>query len=292
MALFEHAIRSADLRENPMARAERPPIFVHIEGVARNFRSDWQYLIAASRINSALSLVTLFSALAIVTKFTDLVNLGTAALYTLIASSITYLAALAIIKLRAPEFLQDFQDYKGYDDKKNSHRWILWEFYHNLGKLKHGLSLLPESIEKELSFESAKVDLEQCPVIPLRSGEDITGEVALSSGDGAKETYKMVAFKPINFGRDLVMAFTIEKDQVLTRYVLPIRECDPKCEAKCKELFWIIFSQAAKENALSRRIAWFLIQLSAAFFVVALFLAVFHSLTKGGTPAPSVFHYV
>jgi hypothetical protein len=275
-----------------MARAEPPPIFVPIRSVGSNFRSDWQYLIAASRINSALSLVTLFSVLAAVTKFADLVNLGTAALYTLIASSIIYLVALAIIKLRAPKFLQDFQDYKGYDDKKNSHRWILWEFYHNLRNLKHGLWLLPESIEKELSFETANVDLEQCPVIPLHSGEHIKGEVTLSSRGGPNMTYKMVAFKPINFGRDLVMAFTMEKDQILTRYVLPIRECDPKCEAKCKELFWIIFTEAAKENALSRRIAWFLIRVSAGLFFVALFLAVFHSLTKGDAPTPYDFHYV
>jgi hypothetical protein len=261
-------------------------------GVASNFRSDWQFLIAASRINSALSLVTLFSVLAVVTKFTDLMNLGAAALYTLVASSIIYLVALAIIKLRAPKFLQDFQDYKAYDDKKNSHRWILWEFYHNLRQLKRGLSLLPESIEKELSFESAKVDLEQCPVIPLYSGEHVKGEITLSLYGGPEATYKIVAFKPINFDRDLVMAFTMEKDQVLTRYVLPIRECDAKCDAKRKELFWIIFTEAAKENALSRRIAWFLIKVSAGLFFLALFLAVFHSLTKGEAPTPSDFHYV
>lgn len=147
-----------------MACAQRQPILVRIEGVASNFRSDWQYIIAASRINSALSLVTLFSVLAVVTKFADLKNLGTTALYTLIASSIIYLVALVIIKLRAPKFLQDFQDYKGYEDKKNSHRWILWQFYHNLTEMKRGFSLLAELIEKLLSFESAKVDLDQCPL--------------------------------------------------------------------------------------------------------------------------------
>src|SRR5262245_55830669 len=51
-----------------------------VEGVAKNFRFDWQFLIATSRINSALSLATLFSLLAIVTKFADLVNLGMPAL--------------------------------------------------------------------------------------------------------------------------------------------------------------------------------------------------------------------
>jgi hypothetical protein len=275
-----------------MARGQRQPILVRIEGVASNFRSDWQYIIAASRINSALSLVTLFSVLAVVTKFADLMNLGTAALYTLITSSIIYLVALAIIKLRAPKFLQDFQDYKGYEDKKNSHRWMLWQFYHNLTELKHGFALLLESIEKLLSFESAKVDIEQCPLIPVYSGEHVQGEITRSLRGGPEATYKMVAFKPVNFDRDLVMAFTLEKDHVLTRYVLPIREDDAKCEAKCKELFWIIFSEAAKENARSRQIASFLIKVSAVLFFVALFLAALHSLTKGDAPTPRDFHYV
>lgn len=271
-----------------MPRAPHKPL----EGVARNFRSDWQFLIAASRINSVLSLATLFSILALVTKFADLVRLGTAALYTLIASSIIYSVGLAIIKLRAPHFLQDFPDYKSYDDHKHSHRWILWEFYHNLTKLKRGFSLLPESIEKLLSFESASVDIEQCPIVPLYHGEHVKGEITLSPPGGPKTTCKMVAFKPINFDRDLVMAFTMEEEHVVTRYVLPIREDDPKCEAKCKELFWIIFTEAAKENALARRIAWFLIRLSAWLFWATLILAVLHALPKGEAPTPYDFHYI
>jgi hypothetical protein len=278
--------------EHVIGRTQRQPILVRIEGVARNFRSDWQYVIAASRISSALSLVTLFSVLAVVTKFTDLMNLGTAALYTLIASSIIYLVALTIIKLYAPKFLQDFQSYKDYEDKKNSHRWILWQFYHNLTELKRGFSLLLESIEKQLSFESSTVDLEQSPLIPLYTGEHVEGEITLSLPGSPAATYKMMAYKPVNFDRDLFMAFTTEKDKVLQRYVLPIREDDPKCEAKCKELFWIIFSEAAKENGLSRTIAWFLIKVSAGLLFVALFLAVFHSLTKGEAPTPSNFHYI
>lgn len=275
-----------------MTCGQHQPLLVRIEGVAKTFRSDWQYLIAASQFNSALSLVTLFSVLAVVTKFTDLANLGAVALYTLVASSIIYWVGIAIIKLRAPKFLQEFPDYKTYDDKKNSHRWILWQFYLSLSELKRGLSLLPEAIEKGLCFESAAVDVEQCPAIPLYIGAHLTGEITRSLHGGPEATYKIVAFKPINLDRDLVMAFTVEKDQVLTRYVLPIREDDPKCEAKCKELFWIIFTEAAKENALSRRIAWFLIRAAAGLFIFALCLAVFHSLTKGEAPTPSDFHYV
>ena len=70
-----------------MTRTPRRTHSFSVEGVANNFRSDWQFLIAASRINSALSLATLFSLVAIVTKFADLVNLGTPALICFISLS-------------------------------------------------------------------------------------------------------------------------------------------------------------------------------------------------------------
>lgn len=275
-----------------MASAGRQPILVTIEGVANNFRSDWQYIITASRMTSALSLVTLFSVLAVVTKITDLLNLGTAAVYTLLISSVLYFVAIGIIKWRAPAFLQDFQDYKAYEDKKNSHRWILWEFYFSLAKLKHGFSLLPESIDKQLSFESRTVKRKQCPVIPLYIGEHLEKELTISPRSGPKSTYQMTAYKPVNFGRDLIMAFTLEKDQIMTRYILPMREDDPKCEQKCKELFWIIFTEAAKENKFSRMIAGTLIRMSMFLFAFALVLAVYHSLTMTGAPTPCDFKYI
>jgi hypothetical protein len=121
-------------------------------------------------------------------------------------------------------------------------------------ELKNGFSLLLESIERRLSFESAKVDHKRSPLIPLYNGEHVEGEITLSLPGSPEATYKMTAYKPVNFDRDLFMAFTTEKDKVLGRYVLPIREDDPKCEAKCKELFSIIFSEAAKENGLSRAV--------------------------------------
>jgi hypothetical protein len=279
-------------RGKSMASAGRQPILVTIEGVAHNFRSDWQYIIATSRVNSALSLVTMFSVLAVVTKFGDLLNLGTAAVYTLLISSILYIVAIAIIKLRAPAFLQDFQDYKAFEDKKNSHRWILWEFYFSLVKLKQGFSLLKESIDKQLSFESRTVKRKQCPVIPLYIGEHLEGELTISPRSGLKSTYKMTAYKPFNFGRDLIMAFTLEEDKVMTRYILPLREDDPKCEQKCKELFWIIFTEAAKENKFSRMIAGALIRISMLLFAVALILAVYHALTQTGAPTPCDFKYI
>lgn len=275
-----------------MASAKGQPILVQIEGVAENFRSDWQYIIAASRMSSALSLVTLFSVLAVVAKIADLINLGMPAVLALILAALFYFMAIGIIKLRAPAFLQDFQDYKAYDDKKNSHRWILWQFYRNLTRLKHGFSLLKESIDKQLSIETARVKRKQCPFVPVYAGKHVEQELRISLRGGPEKTYKMVAYEPVNFDRDLVMPFTLEEGGVVTRYVLPIREDDPKVDQKVKELFWIIFSEAAKEHKWWRMVAWFLIQVSIFLFLLALVLAVYFALTKTGASTPCDLKYV
>jgi len=76
-----------------------------------------------------LSPATLFALIAIVTKFADLVNPGEPALYCFIAAAIFHAAAILIIKARAPRILQEYPDYKSFDEKKHSHWWILWRFY-------------------------------------------------------------------------------------------------------------------------------------------------------------------
>ncbi len=104
-------------------------------------------------MSSALSLATLFSAIAILTKITDLANLGWPALGCFILAVTVYAMAILVIRLRAPAFLQEYSDYKAYDDKKHSHRWILWQFYTSLLTLNAGFKLLHETVEKKLSVE-------------------------------------------------------------------------------------------------------------------------------------------
>lgn len=267
-----------------------------VEGVAKNFRFDWQFLIAASRINSALSLATLFSLIAIVTKFADLVNLGTRALVCFIAASAGYAVAIVIIKMRAPRILQEYPDYKSYEDKKHSHRWILWQFYHEVQTLKYGAKLLQETIEKKLSSDVGTLPRSRLPLNKSFSGTCIAQRVTITQRDGSVPTYDMCVHAPYNFDRDLIMGFTIKSsvDGVERKYVLPIREGDPKIDLKIKELFWITLTEAAKENPLSRWIAWTLVRTSGCLLVAAVILAVGHVLLtpKPVSPHPCCFRYL
>lgn len=278
-----------------MTRTSRRAQAFSAEGVAKNFRSDWQFLIAASRINSALSLATLFSVIAIVTKFADLANLGTPALICFIVASAGYALAIVIIKTKAPQILQEYPDYKSYDDKKHSHRWILWQFYHEVQTLKNGAKLLQETIEKKLSFDVATLSRSRLPLNASFGGTCFTKILAITQRDGSTPTYDICVHKPYNFDRDLIMGFTIKSsvDSLERKYVLPMREGDPKIDLKIKELFWITLTEAAKENPVARWIAWTLVRASGFLLIVAVILAVWHVLLtpKPLAPNPCYFQY-
>lgn len=266
-------------------------------GIPRNYRSDWQYVIAASRMSSALSLATLFSVIAIVTKFTDLVNLGRAALYFFMSAVITYGLALLVIRSRAPAFLQEYPDYKTFDDKKHSHRWILWEFHNNVRALNAGFKLLKETVEKNLSIDVTKPPARsRLPIMASFTTDCTKKAIRNEAQPGIVTVNEFRVYKPYNFDRDLIMGFTIKSsvDNIERKYVLPIREADDKRDLKCKELFWITFTEAAGENPRSKLAAWILIRLSILLLITALVLAVIHSLW--GTPpsarSPAAyFHY-
>lgn len=278
-----------------MTRTPRRAHSFSVEGVAKNFRRDWQFLIAASRINSALSLVTLFSLLAIVTKLADLVNLGTPALICFIVAATAYGVAIVIIKTRAPQILQEYPDYKSYEEKKHSHRWILWQFYHAVQTLENGAKLLQETIEKKLSFDVATLSRSRLPLNASFGGTCIPKSVIITQRDGSAPTYDMCVHAPYNFDRDLIMGFTIKSsvDGVERQYVLPIREGDTKIDLKIKELFWITLTEAAKENPVSRRIAWTLVRAAGLLLIFALIFAVGHVLLtpKPTTPPPGHIQY-
>ncbi|MDV3456827.1 hypothetical protein RZN05_07525 [Sphingomonas sp. HF-S4] len=247
-------------------------------------------------MSSALSLATLFSVIAIVTKFADLVNLGVYALGCFIAAVVCYAVAIGIIKFRAPPILQEYPDFKSYDDKKHSHRWVLWQFYHAIQSLEHVFKLLEETVAKKLSKDVAAMSRSRLPLTASFKGSYLAKRVEITQPDGSTPTYDFCVHEPVNFDRDLIMGFTVKSsaDGIERKYVLPIRESDEKLDLKVKELFWIVLTEAAKENPVSRWIAWSLVRLAGALLILAVGLAVGHVLLtpKPQTPSPCCFQNV
>lgn len=266
-------------------------------GIPDSYRADWQYVIAASRISSALSLATLFSVIAIVTKITDLVNLGTPALYCFLAAVVTYGLAILVIRIKAPVFLQEYPDYSSFEAKKHSHRWILWVFYDNVRALNAGFKLLKETVDKNLTLNvTTPPARSRLPVQDSFATECTKRTMRGEDQAGTTPVFEYEVYKPRNFDRDLIMGFKIKSsiDNIERKYVLPIREADEKRDLKCKELFWITFTEAAGENPHARLAAWILVRLSVLLLLAALVLAVIHSVW-GSAPVPrgpaAYFHY-
>ena len=267
-----------------------------ILGISTNYHSDWQYLIAASRMSSALSLATLFSVIAIVTKFADLVSLGKPALYLFIAAVVVYALAIIIIRFRAPIFLQEYSDFKAFDEKKHSHRWALWEFHTNLNALKSGFELLPEAVEKKLCINvTTPPSRSRLPLTKAFTGPCVSKAVIVKERDGSSPSYTMCVYHPLNFDRDLIMGFTMSSsvDPSAKKFVLAIREGEDKCDLKVKELFWMVLAAAAKENVVARLFAWAFVRISVLLMILAIIFAVMQTLAAppAAPSAPSFFRY-
>nr|WP_319384389.1 hypothetical protein [uncultured Roseibium sp.] len=248
-----------------------------MDGVGSNFKRDWPYLIAASRINSVLSVATLFSVIAIITRLSNLEDLGAKALYVFLSAAATYLLAIAIIKLKAPAILQEFPNYSDFKAQENSHRWILWEFFYGIQALKAGFRLLPQTIFKRLSVNVNSISRSGMPTKKAFEKFAREEEIIVRNKEKKDEKYIIKLYEPVNFGRDLLIGFsTLDEEKVEKKYVLPIREDDPHLEAKSKELFWILFTDAAKENPGIRSVAWFLVKLSGFLLILSVVLAVYN----------------
>lgn len=239
-------------------------------GVSKNFRADWNFAISVSRITSVASIATIFSLAAIVTDFQKFQKLGNVAVVCFAAAIGLYVVAFAIIKFRAPPFLQDNPNYKAFEDQKHSHRWILWLFYESISTYSGGASILHESIEKKLSL-----DISQLTGLPSNfSGESVKKSFDNTAGAQGSNIITLEAFKPQNHERDLYMFFTVAGPGAasIKQYFLPIKEDDPELDAKMRELFWIIFTEAAKTNPVSKFFAWGALYVSMAF-TIGFFLA-------------------
>lgn len=175
-----------------------------------------------------------------------------------------FIFARLLYYLGCPTFIREYRDFGQYAARQHSHRWIVWEFYHNLESLAGW-----RQIVKETSSKCLTVDFEQLPA-------EMTGRLASEFGDASTEDLKV--FSPKNIDRDIYLLICADGK----RLALPIREADPDLPKKEKELFWILYSQAAKERPLLRGAYWIL--LGAAVALVFLTAAtkmylVIHSLT-------------
>jgi hypothetical protein len=217
-----------------------PPI------VSRWYRFDWQYAIDVSRIPvlSTASLIIavmplLLSLKAIIAALGGSIPLS---FWLLWPASVSFVSAWALVYLRCPKFIREYRDFGEYKERQHSHRWIVWEFYNNLETLAGWKSIVRETFSKGISCELKDV-LDPVAAKELKEFPEQTVDDSVQ------------VFPPINIKRDIYLPIHCDGKE----WVLSLQEDDPELLAKEQELFWILYSQAAKERPRWRKAFWMLI---------------------------------
>lgn len=215
--------------------------------VSRWYRFDWQYATDISRIPVLSEAALIISITPIVLSlsrsfFPRLAGLDTIPipLWLFWGASVAFVFAVALLYLACPRFIREYRDFGQYAARQHSHRWILWEFYNNIESLSGW-----ENIVRETSAKLLSTDIESVPPALI---EKFGQEFAAASRVAR-------VFTPVNIDRDLYLPMHIDGK----KFVLAMREQDTELPQKEKELFWILYSQAAKERPIFRAIYWILI---------------------------------
>jgi hypothetical protein len=153
--------------------------------------------------------------------------------------------------------VREYRDFGEYRKRQHSHRWIVWEFYLNLKRLSGWRSIVQETVPKQLVFG--------CDEIPEPERNKVCEEFPKTVDPKVLEV-----FEPVNVNRDIYLPIQHYGEKL----VLGLREQDPQLNAKEKELFWILYTQAAKERPGWRTTFWVLTYLSGTLIAVNTLLSV------------------
>jgi hypothetical protein len=218
--------------------------------VSRWYRFDWQYAVDVSHI-PVLQFASVVLAVTpiILSQWGLLGFLGRSAQLTLAflwPAAFCFVLAWSLVWLACPKFIREYRDFGQFKTREHAHRWIVWEFYNNLESLAGWKSVIRETLSKGLSCKVSEIPDDEAKSelskFPERSVDD-----------------SLQVFPPRNIKRDIYLPIYCDGEEL----VLFMVEEDPKLPIKEKELFWILYSQAAKERPVRRCIFWILVTIAA-----------------------------
>jgi hypothetical protein len=236
----------------------------NVPPVKQHFHYDWNFAIAASRVNSLPAIGVAISLSALVLNLEKSVELGDCVFNLIWLAIVLYLVAVVIIKSRAPRILQEYPSFKSYLDFGHSHRWALWSLHFNMLNLSDGARLGREAVAKGLTITTPSQAYVMLPTAEIFGGTPKYREAKKKKKDARPEI--VAIYQPYNVGRDLYLGLQIDGQ----RYVVTIEESDPSLDAKIKEMFWMIVSEAGDTNPVSKGFAWGLLSLALLSFSSAI----------------------
>ena len=233
--------------------------------VSRFFQYDWQFAVDMSKLPLLRPASLMIGFMPLILKMSvPLFGLTIISIpWTLWAtwwSSVAFLASWVLLRLRCPNFIRQYRHYGEYNIQQHSHRWIVWLFYITITKLSSWQKIVQETLAKRISVRANDLEAsEQFRDLPPEETESLIAQLREPSDP---QTVRI--FPPINIVRDLYVPIHCYGE----RLVLLLQEDDPKLPQKEKELFWILFSQAAKEGPCWRVAFWVLFYTSIGLTAV------------------------
>lgn len=240
-----------------------------IPGVSRWYRYDWQFAADLNKIpfvQEAAFLISItpviaFVAGAISSKFEPSGH-SSPLLWMIWSAAMAFVLARILYYFACPKFIWEYRDFGAYSSRQHSHRWIVWEFYHNLRSLPGWKRIVDEVSPKGLTVEVGQLPREIAQRLDAVFGNPGTSDLRVLA--------------PVNIERDIYLPIIARGKKL----VLPMQEADPDLPKKEKELFWILYSQAAKERPILRTVYWLLVGI-ALFLVLASMLIRMYLVVNG-----------
>ena len=239
--------------------------------VSRWYRFDWQYAFDVSKLTSLSTVSAVFLIMPLIKQANVDIPIN---LWFLWYSGLSYIISLGIITIWGPSFIKEYRDFGQYIARNHSHRWIVWEFYNNVKKLEAWETIVEETEKKGLSKDISEF-----------SDPDLIAKFKCFQQEITPTDTKVEIGEPVNDNRDIYMPIVLKGRKV----ILSMEEGDKQLAAKEKELFWILYSQSAKEKSGLRYTYWGFITIS----IILTIFSIVHNIGKIVVPwAMSVISYL
>ena len=217
--------------------------------VSRYYRFDWQYAVDIYKQTSlrVVSLITFLVPILLEAKTVVAFTIPTN-FWFFWGAGVAYILSLLTFYIGCPRFIREYRDYGQYLKRGHSHRWIVWEFYNNLELLEGWERIVRETVTKGIAVDDSSPKFRE--ILKRISGFEAAAED------------KVIINRPVNLDRDIYIPINIDGGRI----IIFLEENDKKLQEKERELFWILYSQAAKEQKLARIIYWFFAYASFILF--------------------------
>ena len=239
----------------------------------RWYSFDWQFAVAATRLPLLKPAALIIAFMPVAQGVVELARQAAPNTSLTLPLSMTlnwwaavlFLASWAILFTRCPRILYRYRHYGDYQSYQHSHRYILWMYHGGITQQLSWNKIVLESLLKGVAFKASSAENPDVyRVCPWEVRADPHGPTYVFGAPASDADTRV--FYPCNIGRDLYIPLHFSGNRV----IITLQEQDPQRPEKEMELFWILYSESAKERLRWRVVFWLVFAASAVLWGLSL----------------------